>query len=51
MHLYQSNINLKLDIPYLLPFPYINARKVTRLLRGWQNISRDVKFRSPITST
>jgi len=23
MHLYQSNINLKIDIPYLLPLPHI----------------------------
>jgi len=23
MHLYQNNINLKIDIPYSLPLPYI----------------------------
>jgi len=29
MHLYRSNINLKIDIPYSLPLPYI-ARMSTQ---------------------
>jgi len=37
MHLYRSNINLKIDIPYSLPLPYT-------VTDGWESVQSSFAF-------